>query len=104
MMMRSTISTYNLYDIITSAIQDTQGNLKMLQEAKLCVDWPLWKEAMDHKIATLEHAGTWTTVLCPPGKNIVGSKWVFRIKQNADGSMEKYKARLVVHGFTQVFG
>jgi hypothetical protein len=98
------LSTYDSYDIIASAIQDTQGDPKTLQEAKLRVDWPLWKEAMDREIATLEHAGTWTTVPRPPGKNIVGSKWVFRIKRNADGSVEKYKARLVARGFTQVFG
>jgi Reverse transcriptase (RNA-dependent DNA polymerase) len=38
-----------------------------------------------------------------PGKNIVGSKWVFRIKQNAEGKVQKYKVRLVAYGFTQVF-
>jgi hypothetical protein len=97
------INTYDSYNIITSAIQDTEGDLKMLQEAQSSVDWPLWKEAMDRKIVTLEHAGTWTTVPCPTGKNIVGSKWVFRRKRNTDGSIEKYKARLVVCSFTQIF-
>ena len=58
---------------------------------------------MDREIVTLEHAETWKTVPRPYGRNIVGSKWVFRIKRNADGSIEKYKARLVAHGFTQVF-
>jgi hypothetical protein len=59
---------------------------------------------MAREIATLEQARTWTPVPRPPGRNIVGSKWVFRIKRNADGSIEKYKARVVTHGFTQVFG
>jgi Reverse transcriptase (RNA-dependent DNA polymerase) len=58
---------------------------------------------MDCKIATLECTGTWATVPRPPGKNIIGLKWVFRIKHNTDGSVEKYKARLVARGFTQVF-
>ena len=86
------LNTYDTCDLIASAIQDMQGNPKMLQEARLCKDWPLWKHAMDREIATLWHAGTWTTVPRPTSKNIVGSKWVFRIKQNADGSVEKYKA------------
>jgi len=36
--------------------------------------------------------------------NIVGSRWVFRIKQNSDGSLERYKARLVAKGFHQKQG
>ena len=53
---------------------------------------------------TLEGAQTWEAVLHPSGKNIVGSKWVFRIKQNSEGKVQKYKARLIARGFTQVFG
>jgi hypothetical protein len=53
---------------------------------------------------TLEKAGTWNTVSRPPGKNVVGSKWVFHIKRNADGSIDKYKARLVAKHFTQIHG
>jgi hypothetical protein len=59
---------------------------------------------MDHKMKTLEDAGTWETVLCPTGRNIIGSKWVFRIKRKADGSIDKYKVCLVARGFTQIYG
>src|SRR6267142_119755 len=59
---------------------------------------------MDCKIDTLEKARTWTTVPCPSSKNIVGSKWVFRIKRNSDSTIEKYKARLVACGFMQKLG
>ena len=58
---------------------------------------------MDKEIVTLEQAGTWETVLCPLGKNVVGSKWVFRIKRKADGAIDKYKARLVARGFMQIY-
>ena len=40
----------------------------------------------------------------PGGVNVVDSKWVFRIKKNATGAIEKYKARLVARGFTQIHG
>ena len=53
---------------------------------------------------TLEDAGTWETVPRPTGRNTVGSKWVFRIKRKADGSIDKYKAHLVAQGFTQIYG
>jgi len=90
--------------MVAITIQEVQGDPKMLQQARSCEDWPQWQEAMDCKIATLEGAETWEAMPCPLDKNIVGSKWVFRIKWNAEGKVQKYKARLVAHGFTQVFG
>jgi hypothetical protein len=59
---------------------------------------------MDHEMKTLEGTRTWKTVLRPPGKNIVSSKWVFKIKQKADESIDKYKAWVVARGFTQIYG
>ena len=38
------------------------------------------------------------------GKNIVGSKWVFRIKRGPDGTIQKYKAHIIAQGFTQIEG
>ena len=40
----------------------------------------------------------------PQGRNIIGVKWVFRTKLNADGSINKYKARLVAKEHAQIFG
>jgi len=60
--------------------------------------------AMDKEIATLEQARTWIDVERPLGKNVVGSKWVFRLKRKADSMIKKYKARLVARGFTQQYG
>ena len=57
---------------------------------------------MDREIETLEKAGTWKTVPCPPGKNVVGCKWVFYIKRKANGTVDKYKVWLVACGFTQI--
>ena len=91
-------------DIITVAILDADADPKTLAEAQSRSDWPRWKEAMDHEMATLEKASTWVTVLRPSDKNIVDSKWVFRVKRKADGSIDKYKAQLVAHGFTQIYG
>jgi len=40
----------------------------------------------------------------PQDRKPIGCKWVFRVKENADGSINKYKARLVAKGFNQVAG
>lgn len=44
---------------------------------------------------------TWTFVPLPPNRNAIGCKWVFHVKENPDGSVNKYKARLVAKRFHQ---
>ena len=63
-----------------------------------------WKEAIFEEVKALEKNATWETVDLPHGKTIVGCKWVFTVKYNSDGSLERYKARLVTKGFTQTYG
>jgi hypothetical protein len=46
----------------------------------------------------------WDIVLRPEGKSVVTSKWIYKIKHAADGSVEKYKTRFVARGFSQVEG
>ena len=47
---------------------------------------------------------TWELVEKPQDRKVIGVKWVFRTKLNADGSINKYKAKLVVKGYAQIFG
>ena len=64
----------------------------------------LWKEAVNTEIKALIGNKTWKEVVPPPKTNIVTCKWVFKVKTNLDGSLEKFKARLVARGFTQKYG
>ena len=43
---------------------------------------------------------TWNIIPKPARAHIVGCRWVFAIKQNLDGTVDRLKARLVVKGFT----
>jgi Reverse transcriptase (RNA-dependent DNA polymerase) len=86
------------------ALQDLDGNPGSLEEAKLRTNWPQWEKAINAELKTVEDAGTYEEVPRPPGKNIVNCKLVFKIKHKANGSILKYKAHLVAHGFTQIYG
>jgi hypothetical protein len=46
----------------------------------------------------------WSLVPLPPGRNTVQYKWVFKLKIKFDGSIDRYKARLVMKGFSQHLG
>ena len=63
-----------------------------------------WIKAMQEETSNLENRGTWDIVPRPSGKRLVSNKWVFKIKTRADGSVERYKARLVARGFSQQKG
>ena len=56
---------------------------------------------MKAKIDSLHQHNVWDLVELPEGRKPVGSKWVFKVKTNADGSTERFKARLVAQGYTQ---
>ena len=63
-----------------------------------------WRKAMDEEMEALEKNGTWEMGPLPVGKKLVGSRWVFTIKYHFDGSVARYKARLVARGYTQAYG
>jgi hypothetical protein len=65
---------------------------------------PNWHAAMLDEFNALIQNDTWSLIPCPAGANVVTGKWIFRHKLKSDGSLERYKARWVVHGFTQQAG
>lgn len=60
-----------------------------------------WKSAMKEEYDALMRNATWNLVPFSPSYNVVGKKWVFKVKHNLDGSLQKCKARLVAKGFHQ---
>ncbi|XP_043692860.1 uncharacterized mitochondrial protein AtMg00820-like [Telopea speciosissima] len=63
-----------------------------------------WRKAMAEEFNALLRIDTWSLVPRTTQMNLIGNKWVYRIKQKADGSLERYKTRLVAKGFHQQHG
>lgn len=101
------ISNYVSY---TSLSSEYNVFLASLQSVTIPKDWreakldPKWKEAMLEELTALEKNKTWDLVPYPLGKKIVGCKWIYTVKQNPDGKIERYKARLVAKGYSQTYG
>lgn len=104
---------YPEYDIITEedgwdhcvqsafklAVDNTDP--KSYWEALARPDSHKWIEAAKAEMDTLIKNGTGERVQLPPDRKSIGSKWVFKIKRDADGNIKKYKGRLVAQGFSQ---
>ena len=52
---------------------------------------------------SIHRNGTWEFCELPNGKNVIGTKWVYKIKRKSDGSIDRYKARLVTKGYAQQY-
>ena len=65
---------------------------------------PEWQQAMAAEFEALMANGTWSLCPRPPNRKIIRNKWVYRLKQKADGSIDRHKARLVAKGFDQEDG
>jgi hypothetical protein len=74
---------------------------RSLREA---IDGPFggyWSDAARNEFRSLTQFKTWKLERLPQGRKAIASKWVFKVKANANCSIEKFKARLVVKGFSQ---
>ena len=59
---------------------------------------------MQEELDMIEKNGTWQLVDRPRNRKVIGVKWIFKTKLNPDGTICKYKARLVVKGYAQQYG
>lgn len=57
---------------------------------------------MDVELKALKEKNTWELTFLPTGKQAIGNKWVHKMKFLADGTLERYKSKVVAKGYTQI--
>jgi hypothetical protein len=87
-------------DSLTSEIDEPVG----MQYALNSEHSEHWKNAMISEYSSLMENETWELVPPSEDQNIVGSRWVLKVKRNEDGSVDRFKARLVAQGYSQTKG
>ena len=75
-----------------------------IQEAQSSEQAAEWKVAMDSEYNSLIENKTWKLVELPPGRKAIRWEWVFKLKHAKDGTLERFKARLVANGYAQKYG
>ena len=90
---------FNDYVALVSQLVDSEPS--SYQEA---AENQVWKDAMVEEYSSIMQNDVWEVVPRPTDRAVVGSRWIYKIKHGADGSIEKYKARFVAKGFSQKEG
>jgi hypothetical protein len=80
-----------IHEVEPICFEQAVGNLK-------------WDNAMNEEMAALDVNATWELIVLRKDKKAIGCKWVYKLKHNADGSVSKYKARLIAKGYAQTYG
>ena len=97
---------YGFEDFIATALYSEGGIInyesKTYSDAMGCKDSSRWKLAMEDDMHSLMKNNTWELVSKPEKQKVVDCKWIFKIKEgNSPGDKVRYRARLVVKGFTK---
>lgn len=89
---------------MATALLAVSNEPKTYEEAIKSKDSEKWLTAMQDEYDSLIENETWTLVEKPANQKLIDNRWVFKVKQNPDESIDRYKARLVGRGFTQEYG
>ena len=102
---RLDIITGDWWDFIENAnVAVSNDEPSSYQEAMNSSKSDQWRKAIEEELDSLEKNHTWELVNLPEGKNVVGSRWVFKEKRGANGEINRHKARLVAQGYSQKQG
>jgi len=105
---RYSVTSYGPHSHTTKHASVAHANVskdpKTYMEAMARFNATEWEMACNDEKCSFDMMGIYEVVPCPKVRKVVSSKWVFCIKQGPDGTIQKYKACIVVQGFIQVEG
>jgi hypothetical protein len=96
-----TQSISQIYLIETDFIKEEPVNLR---DALKRPEKNEWMKAIESEYESLKENNTWTITILPKGKNVIDTKWVFKLKRYSNNNISRFKARLVAKGFQQEEG
>jgi hypothetical protein len=94
----------NHYGEWVSVANGTRKEPGTVMEAMASSEKAKWINVMDKEMESLRNNDVWELVELPKDRKAIGSKWVFKLKTDSNGSVERHKARLVAQGFSQKHG
>ena len=94
----------DFYGVRVNITSEALNEPTSIAEALSSPDKAKWEDAMKKEMQSLHANDVWDLVKLPANRKAVGSKWVYKQKIGPDGSVERYKARLVAQGFSQKYG
>ena len=77
---------------------------RTFQEALRDHNAPIWIRGMMEELTSHDENGTWRPAVLPDGRKALTARWVFKLKYDGEGSVNRFKARLVARGFQQKEG
>ena len=109
---RSSRNPHPIYNFLTyhrlyspySAFISTLSSISLPKTLHETLSHPGWKQEMVEEMVALYSTGTWDLVTLSAGKSPVGRRWVYTVKIGSHGEVNRLKARLVVKGYTQIYG
>ena len=91
---------------LTKSMTETNSKVQEPKTYDEAINNPIhenrWREAIDEELWNLNSYQTWNYTFLPSSQKMISCKWVFKVKYHPDGSIERYKTRLVAQGFSQV--
>ena len=107
-LIRATATAYAAHtNVVVTADEGDLSVPRSFNKAKRSPQWPRWRDAINAELTGLITQRVWTVVarwLVPANATIVRCHWIFALKRLIDGSIDKFKARLVADGSTQRSG
>ena len=94
----------DFYGVEANTVGELKNEPANIEEALQSPKRDKWMNAMEQEMKSLEENEVWELVKLPKDRKTVGCKWVYKLKSGPDGSIERYKARLVAQGFSQRYG